>query len=61
MKNIKERMLRQRLKLRRVFNRIFGKFRQRKLNSTDFTIISNNCWGGVVYEYYNIQKNSPTV
>lgn len=59
--NFKERLLRQKLKLRRFFNRVFGKIRQRKLSSTDFTIISNNCWGGIVYEYYNIPKNSPTV
>lgn len=24
--------------------------RRKKLNNTDFTIISNNCWGGCVYE-----------
>ena len=27
----------------------------------DFTIISNNCWGGTVYESYGIKKMSPTV
>lgn len=58
---IKQRLHRYRMKLRSIFNRIFGKCRQRKLRSTDFTIISNNCWGGIVYEYYNIRKNSPTV
>lgn len=28
---------------------------------TDFTIISNNCWGGMVYESYGLKKMSPTV
>ena len=28
---------------------------------TDFTIISNNCWGGMVYESYGLRKMSPTV
>lgn len=26
----------------------------------DFTIISNNCWGGMVYESYGLRKMSPT-
>lgn len=32
-----------------------------KLIGRDFTIISNNCWGGMIYESYNLPKNSPTV
>lgn len=35
--------------------------RRKQLKSTDFTIISNNCWGGVTYEYYGLEKKSPTV
>ena len=35
--------------------------RRMKLKDTDFTIISNNCWGGVCYEYFGLQKQSPTV
>ncbi len=31
------------------------------LKSKNFTIISNNCWGGTVYEAYNLPKESPTV
>ena len=27
----------------------------------DFTIISNNCWGGMTSEVYGLRKNSPTV
>lgn len=42
-------------------NIILGFFRKKRLNNTDFTIISNNCWGGKVYEYFNLPKNSPTV
>lgn len=36
-------------------------FRRRKLKNTDFTIISNNCWGGICYEYFGLIKQSPTV
>ena len=35
--------------------------RRRELRHEDFTIISNNCWGGTVYESYGIRKMSPTV
>ena len=35
--------------------------RKKQLKSTDFTIISNNCWGGMIYESYNLPKESPTV
>ena len=36
-------------------------YRKKQLKSTDFTIISNNCWGGMIYESYNLPKESPTV
>ncbi len=36
-------------------------FRKSRLLRKDFTIISNNCWGGVCYEYFGLPKNSPTV
>ncbi|MBV5343054.1 DUF1919 domain-containing protein, partial [bacterium] len=36
--------------------------RLRKQNKNlDFTIISNNCWGGGIYEDLNLKYNSPTV
>lgn len=35
--------------------------RRRRLKNTDFTIISNNCWGGVCYEYFGLPKLSPTI
>ena len=39
----------------------FSKYRRKRLQNTDFTIVSNNCWGGILYEYYGIKKLSPTV
>ena len=36
-------------------------YRRKKLNKTRFTIISNNCWGGGIYERYNLVKQSPTI
>ncbi len=35
--------------------------RRKFINNTDFTIISNNCWGGLVSDYFGLRKNSPTV
>lgn len=35
--------------------------RRLKLNNTDFSIISNNCWGGIVYEHFGLPKLSPTI
>lgn len=34
---------------------------KRGLLYEDFTIISNNCWGGMTSEAYGLRKNSPTV
>ena len=31
------------------------------LKNTDFSIISNNCWGGRVYQRYNLKYSSPTI
>lgn len=42
-------------------NPVLGYRRQRRLTNTDFTIISNNCWAGICYEYYGLPKLSPTV
>ena len=35
--------------------------RRKQLSSTDFTIISNNCWGGIVYQYFGLKYTSPTI
>lgn len=50
-----------RIKTRESFNPILGKVRQAKLLRKDFTIISNNCWGGHVYRYFNCSYKSPTI
>ena len=48
-------------KISELSNPYLGRFRKKRLNNDDFTIISNNCWGGVCYEYYCLPKMSPTV
>lgn len=50
-----------RLVSREKINHIFGKCRRKKLYRDDFTIISNNCWAGHVYRYFNKEYLSPTI
>lgn len=45
----------------RVVIPLFANTRRGRLKRTDFTIISNNCWGGRIYEYFNLPKQTPTV
>lgn len=37
------------------------RFRAKGLEVGRFTIISNNCWGGTIYESYGMRKDTPTV
>ncbi len=46
MDKIKKRIERYKIVLRKKMNPLLGSLRRKKLNNTDFTIISNNCWGG---------------
>lgn len=52
-------------KIRNVFVRLCLYDEQRKrrkdLKNTDFSIISNNCWGGFIYQKYGLEYKSPTV
>lgn len=51
-----------RLKFRnKVYLPLTADFRRKKLKIFDFTIISNNCWGGTIYESYKLKKMSPTI
>lgn len=50
-----------RLKILKYWRLGLANYRKKQLKSTNFTIISNNCWGGMIYESYNLPKESPTV
>lgn len=50
-----------RLKILELWRIGLAKQRKKYLKFENFTIISNNCWGGMVYESYDLPKNSPTV
>ena len=38
-----------------------NKIRRKRINKEDFTIISNNCWAGFVYQSYGLKYNTPTL
>lgn len=41
-------LARLKVKIEKNTNFLFFKLRQKQINNLDFTIISNNCWGGVL-------------
>lgn len=57
MKNIKAILKKIRLKI----NKIGAKRRNKKFKIKDFSIISNNCFAGIVYQHFNIEYNTPTI
>ena len=50
---------------RKLTNPYLAPYRLKKLQkqgiATDFSIISNNCWAGFVYQHYGLQYLTPTV
>lgn len=51
-----------RVKIREILNPYLGSFRLKRGGvNPSFTIISNNCWAGHVYRYFNVPYNSPTI
>lgn len=47
--------------MRRANEGILAKYRKAHLKKKDFTIISNNCWGGYVYRCFDSAYQSPTI
>ena len=58
-----DRMIFDRLtvKYEELSNKLLSDIRRKSLSNDDFSIISNNCWGGHVYRRFGIQYKSPTV
>lgn len=50
-----------RLKIRKLYMHLTAKHRLKQLKNPDFTIISNNCWGGIIYQSYGLKYTSPTI
>ncbi len=47
--------------IKRRLAKIFAVFYRINLKNKDFTIISNNCWGGKVYDRYSLPYRTPTI
>lgn len=50
-----------RIPIRERLNPYLGSYRLKKIVKPNFTIFSNNCWGGHVYRFFNLPYLSPTV
>lgn len=48
-------------KQKKIFKTMLGNIHKIGLRNRDFTILSNNCTGGTIYEFFNLKKLSPTV
>lgn len=46
---------------KRIIRKFIAPFRKIGLNNFGFTIISNNCWGGYIYDLYGMKYMSPTI
>ena len=57
MNNLKEILRKFRLKI----NKCGSSYRNKKLKTKDFSIISNNCYAGIVYQYLGLKYNTPTI
>lgn len=47
--------------LRNIEKKLKGSINRLKLRQTDFSIISNNCWGTFIYKKFNLQYQSPFI
>jgi uncharacterized protein (DUF1919 family) len=48
-------------KKRKIINWCYSEIAKFRLKNKEFVIISNNCWGGDIYENLGIQYNSPFI
>jgi len=50
-----------RLNLRKIYIKFTADLRRLLLTQKDFTIISNNCWAGTIYQSFGLQYRTPTI
>lgn len=48
-------------KLKKIYFKIVGPINAKKFRFTDFSIISNNCFGGIIYRNHHLPYLTPTV
>jgi uncharacterized protein (DUF1919 family) len=58
-RNISFELLRS--KTKKLYRNSTAPLRSRTIKNKEFTIISNNCWGGFIYQSYGIQYQTPTI
>lgn len=50
-----------RAQIKRLLRKIISPIKRFGLKNKKFSIISNNCWGGIVYDIFGLQYLSPTI
>lgn len=56
-----EEMTLQNERLKRKIKAVYGALRRIGLKNKEFSIISNNCWGGLVYDAFHMRYLTPTI
>ena len=54
-------MIKVKFNIKRIFRKLISPIRRIGLKNSNFSIISNNCWGGIVYDIFGFQYKSPTI
>lgn len=49
------------LNIKKAIKKKIANYRKAQLINSDFSIISNNCWGSFTYQYFNLPYNTPFV
>ena len=47
-------------KIKEIIKKIYYGMLKKKIKNEEFTIISNNCFGGIIYKNFNIKYRTPT-
>lgn len=47
-------------RLKKIYFKTFGRLKAKKFKFTDFSIISNNCFGGIIYRNHHLPYLTPT-
>lgn len=49
------------VQIKRRLKAVISFYKRFKLKNRDFSILSNNCWGGAIYDTFGLQYRTPTI
>ena len=47
--------------IKHIYHNILRWYRKARIKNKEITIISNNCWGGFMYQSCGLQYNTPLI